>query len=402
MFLFKPSFALFLVSVLFSLTAFADEAPDFSTERLSGNWGGYRTDLYNSGVSVDAVYKQSFWRNFSGGVKEGNSGVSYLEAGVTVDAEKAANLKGTTFYASVVSAQGGNPDDFAGTNGGIDNTSVTKRAFFLYEAYVEKKFMTDRAALLLGVRDLNYDFNVTDTSGLFLNSTYGISTEFSATGDNGPSVFPATALGARLLVTPIGASYLQLGVFDGVPGDPNGRGTHIRFKDKEGALLIAEGGVNSAETGKFAIGAWNYTARRPDQQTAALKKLSRGFYLMGDKSVYSADNKDVSAFARVGFTAGDVEQYKSNWSLGFVMTGFVPSRSEGQLGFAVSQNRNSSKYKIANAPVDSQETGYEITYSDKATPWLTVQPDLQYTVNPGTDPTHDNAWTGGVRFTVDF
>ena len=125
-------------------------------------------------------------------------------------------------------------------------------------------------------------------------------------------------------------------------------------------------------------------------------------YFLADRSIYQADKKDVSAFARIGVTAGDVEQFKNNWSLGFVMSGFVPSRDDAQIGFAVTSNANSSKYKSVNAPVDSRETQYELTYSDHLTPWLKIQPDLQYTVNPGTDVTLKNAWTAGLRFGVDF
>ena len=129
---------------------------------------------------------------------------------------------------------------------------------------------------------------------------------------------------------------------------------------------------------------------------------SQGFYFLADKSVYKDGDKDISTFGRVGFTAGDVEQFKSNWSLGAVGTGFIPSRPEGQLGLAVTAAVNSDKFRTANAPVDKTETQVELTYADKLTPWLSIQPDLQYTVNPGTDPTLDNAWTIGVRLGVEF
>lgn len=84
------------------------------------------------------------------------------------------------------------------------------------------------------------------------------------------------------------------------------------------------------------------------------------------------------------------------------MSGFVPSRPDGQIGFAVTTNVNASKYRAANAPVDDRETQFELTYGDMVTPWLFIQPDLQYTINPGTDPTLDNAWTAGLRVGIDF
>ena len=44
----------------------------------------------------------------------------------------------------------------------------------------------------------------------------------------------------------------------------------------------------------------------------------------------------------------------------------------------------------------------ELTYRFLATRWLYVQPDLQYVINPDTDPTRRNAVVAGVRLTASF
>jgi porin len=38
----------------------------------------------------------------------------------------------------------------------------------------------------------------------------------------------------------------------------------------------------------------------------------------------------------------------------------------------------------------------------RVTEWLTVQPDVQYVVNPGTDPALDDALVVGLRFEIAF
>jgi porin len=53
-------------------------------------------------------------------------------------------------------------------------------------------------------------------------------------------------------------------------------------------------------------------------------------------------------------------------------------------------------------PVDLAETAFELTYSDRITPWLSVQPDIQYIVNPGTHPAVDDVVVVGTRFTINF
>lgn len=392
-----------LFTVLSTSPAFATDTPDFASEKLSGDWGGLRSKWYEQGFDFEAVYKLDTWRNFTGGVQQGNRVGDNLDLTMTVDGGKAFGSDGTTLFIYLLNNNGGRINDLVGSNGGIDNIEAPTHAFKLYQAWIQQNFWDDKLSILAGLHDLNSEFYVTDTSGLFLNPTYGIGTEMAATGDNGPSIFPVTSLGVRVAVQPTDNTYVMAAIYDGVPGDTdNPRGTHIQIDENDGALLVGEAGVRDDTFGHFGIGAWKYTAKRPDQFDPALMKHSQGLYALADTSLYNQDGRNLSAFARVGFTAGDVEQFKSNWSVGVVASGFVATRPDSQIGFAVSRNRNADKFKDVNAPVDSHETQYELTYSDKLMPWLTIQPDLQYTVNPGTDPAADNAWTAGLRFSIDF
>ena len=58
--------------------------------------------------------------------------------------------------------------------------------------------------------------------------------------------------------------------------------------------------------------------------------------------------------------------------------------------------------RLNGTPSESFETGFELTYSDNLTPWLAIQPDVQYILNPGTDPAADNALLLGTRLTLTF
>ena len=75
-------------------------------------------------------------------------------------------------------------------------------------------------SLLLGLYDLNSEFDVIETAGLFLNSSFGIGAEYGSSGRNGPSIFPATSFGARLSGQPVQSLFIRGAVLDGVPGDP--------------------------------------------------------------------------------------------------------------------------------------------------------------------------------------
>jgi len=313
-----------------SSAAAEDSKPDFATNTLTGNWGGMRDSIFEKGYSFDLSYKVDAWRNLSGGKSKGNRVLDNLGLIMDVDGDKAFGLTGTSFHVYLLNNFGGRINDVVGANGGIDNMEVPTHAFKLYEAWVQQNFFNDKLSILAGLHDLNTEFYVTDTSGLFISPTYGIGTEMAATGDNGPSVFPTTSLALRVAVMPTDNTYVQAAIYDGVPGNPNNaRGTHINFDDKDGALVVAEGGLKDSSIGHFGVGVWKYTAKRADQVTSDMTN-SEGFYLLADKSIYQTEGRDLSAFGRVGFTAGDIEQFKSNWSFGLVGSGFVPSRPEGQ------------------------------------------------------------------------
>jgi porin len=264
-------------------------------------------------------------------------------------------------------------------------------------AWVEQNFRDGMFSLRGGLYDLNTEFYVTDASALFLNPTYGIGTEFSATGQNGPSIFPTTSSAARFKFA-CKDFYAQAAVLDGVPGDPaNPNGTKIKHPSGDGFLLVAESGYSNEAFGHYAVGAWKYTAPTSNWSATGSAR-NAGYYFLAEKKM----TDKLQAFARLGFADGDVSQFDYSWAAGFTYSGLFSSRPDGQFGVGFAQNVDSNSFRTAAVSADKSETQFELTYSDKLLPWLTVQPDLQYTMNPGTDPALKDAWTGGVRMQITF
>jgi porin len=394
--------------------AFAEEAPNYK-ETLTGDWNGVRTSLAEKGIATDIVYKGDVMGNVSGGVKEGARYLDNLDVLFALDGEKLIGSKGTTGLIHLLNNNGGQPnEDLVGSAQGIDNIEVPEATAKLYQAWIQQSFMEDKLSVLAGLYDLNSEFQVTETSLLFLHSTYGAGTDISQSGQNGPSIFPFTSLTARVKYQPSADSYMQAAVLDGVAGDPtNDRGTQIDLGDNDGALLIAEGGYSSGNK-KLGVGIWHYTREFDDHvDTDSLgnpeQDHSQGIYFIGQYPLYNepgAEGQGLSGFGRLGFANGDVNQFDYAWSAGVVYTGFIPGRDAGQLGFAVAGAHNSSKFEeaseLAGFPVDSTETAFELTYNDALTPWLSLQPDVQYIVNPGTDPSLDDSLVLGMRTIINF
>ena len=97
-----------------------------------------------------------------------------------------------------------------------------------------------------------------------------------------------------------------------------------------------------------------------------------------------------------------------------------PGRDNDQLGIdidvakvssrAADLDRDTAFFTATPFPVRGTEELIELTYQAQVTPWLQLQPDLQYVINPGAgvqnpdDPTRNlsNALVAGVRAITTF
>jgi porin len=112
----------------------------------------------------------------------------------------------------------------------------------------------------------------------------------------------------------------------------------------------------------------------------------------------------LAVYARLGFADSDVNQFSNYIGAGAVYTGLLPGRDEDRLGLALAVARNGEPFKdalrAAGARVFDQEIIIELTYRAEVTPWLTLQPDIQYAMNPGAGANGDldDALVVGLRF----
>lgn len=356
-------------------------------------------------LTLEAAYTGEVWQNARGGAERGSRYLDNLDLVATLDAEQAFGATGTTVSLATLYNNRTTFSDLVGDLQTVSNID-TDGSLRLYEAWVERVFAA--AAVKAGLMNLNAEFDVNETGSLFINSSHGIGPELSQIGENGPSIFPATGLGARMQLDLSGRSRLRLGVFEGTPGDPDQpRRTALELDGDEGALLIAEieHAVGPAIT--IALGSWQHTQRAA--RIAAPERTKRhdaGAYALIEGNVAQTDSHVVRGFARSGVADADVHQIARYHGMGLVLSGpLLGSEQRGeQLGIAVGIVANGSTYRraqaSAGAPGERTETTIELTYRVQVTPWFSLQPDLQLVLNPGTDPTLRNAFAAGVRFTV--
>lgn len=397
----------------------AEDAKDPYEDSLLGHWGGLRDKMSNVGIEPTIEYKADIWSVTSGGKRHDTVFNDNLDIKFEIDNEKLLGIKGNRAMISFLNNNGGEPNAHGvGSVQGIDNIETSTNTFKLYELWSEQSFFNDKLAVLLGVHDLNSEFDVTDMSANFLKPTMQIGQAFAQSGKNGPSIFPNTSLAARVKVKPTQNTYLSAAAFDGVPGNPDKpHGTHIELHKKDGLLLISEAGITpkapegtDGEPNKLAIGGWTYTEKADDLVDVdgsgnPTKKRSAGAYMLSSYQFYTntKTNKNAGAFFRAGIADSDTVQVDWDYELGLVGRGWVPTRADGEIGVGMSQSHNGDKYmQSVSGAADRNEYSYELYYRDTVVNGLSVQPDLQYVVNPGTDQVTKDATVVGIRFDVNL
>ncbi|MFZ2542473.1 MAG: carbohydrate porin [Gallionella sp.] len=384
-------------------------SPDYG-DTLLGDWGGQRSAMSAKGYDWEVVYKLDLLRKISKpDVK--NYGLDNLDIKLSLDGEKIAGIKGSSALLYILSNHGGKPALMGDRlPHGLDNIETPEGAntIKLYQAWIQQTFLDDRLSVLAGLYDLNSEFYVTESSGIFIHPTFGIGAEMAGTGQNGPSVFPTASFALRAKAETAGY-YLQAVTLDGVPGDPNNhQGTHVQFNKGDGALNVIEGAVplsaaENAHDNKLALGVWRYTTRFDDVDPSITeKRISHGYYAMVEKVLRYKPGSDegiINSFVRAGKTDGDTSQFDMAWSAGLVFSGLFAGRDQDQLGIAYAQERNGAKYRaVPGNPQVVHESSLELTYRYQAMPGLVLQPIAQYLLNHSYDPTQDKSWWLGMRF----
>ncbi len=368
---------------------------------LLGGMGGARAALAEYGVGFELVATVDLLGVVDGGIDPGFESPANFDLTMTLDTEAAGLWKHGSFLVYWLGNAGGDPSLRSGELQVASNIETTN-SLKLFEASYEHSFLRDSLALLVGLHDMSSDFYATEYGGLFLNSSFRIGVD---TAQVGPSIFSTTALGARLRWLPFEPIYVLAAVYDGIPGDPRQpKGTQVEFGEDDGVFAIGEIGVSGSDEDhyKLGIGGWYHSAEFEDVANVT-RDENAGFYTLAEGQLWSdGGSRRLGVFGQAGFADSKRNRIGIYLGGGISMAGLLPGRSEDVLGVAVAHARNGYAYLRANPGAEPAETAIEVTYL--IVPWrgITLQPNLQYIVNPGTDRALDNALIVGTRLQFSF
>lgn len=286
------------------------------------------------------------------------------------------------FALSISATAGGSPSDYVGDVQGVNNAAADDTAT-LYDLWYRHNF-SEQLSLLVGMNDYNATFSALDTAGLFINSSFGIGPDISQAG---PSIFPATTLGA-VAKWQAASWYGLVGIYDGTPGNPdNPHGTQLALGSDDGIFTGGEWGYTPRESIKLALGAWSNTAPVADLLTGLEETQNQGLYALGEAPI----SERVAIFAQLGIADERLNAVSEYLGAGVQFKAF--GHGDASLGVALAHAR-ASEYLRASA---SHETVLELTYDYPFSRHWRVQPDLQYVMQPGFNSDIDNAWVMSLR-----
>jgi porin len=387
------------------------------------------------GVELSVVYDGEGLVNAAGGIRTGAAYVGNLHLQLRVDAERLLGWRGATLFLNGLATHGGHPSRLVGDAQGVSNLEAPG-GWQLYEIWLQQNVLENRISALVGRYDLNSEFYRLQSATLFLNSSFGVGPEFSQSGSGGPSIFPDTSAGVRLAFKPARDVVFRVAVLDGAPVDRPDGGQRL-FAKGDGLLLVAEaaflsrpapegrplgrrfrigrGAGLSPYDSKLAVGGWYYTAqfddvseREPDGRPAR-HRGSAGVYVLADELLHRSaaqSRRQVNVFAELGYGDSRVNRFGFYAGGGLVFTGLLSALQNDELGLAVAIARNGSHFielqRQDAVPVTGTETTFELTYLLQIGKHLALQPDLQYVMRPGTDPTRKDALAVALRFELSY
>jgi porin len=398
--------------------------------RVGPELNGLRARVADKGVTFNTQYIAEVWGNPVGGVTSGAVYTGLMNLQANVDLQRLLGWRGASFSTRWYWLSG---QDISAEHVGNIFTVSNIAGFPTIrsnELWFQQNFMGDRISIRVGQLGADSEFDLSTHSIVFLNGTFSWSPYLSTNIPNGGPAYPMDTPGIRLSLTPANWLSYQGAVFQGNPfaQNVNRYGFRWDLSASNGYFSIHElnfranqglGGNGLPDT--FKVGGWFDMV--PDPNAKSTEPWNYGVYLVADQMLYrvvdsdfapvadnkgqqttaaSPTNKGLGIFTHVGFSPQTSSLISFYIDGGLTCKGPIPTRDNDVLGVAVAYGH------VSNDPQDNAgrsnprfETVLEATYQIELTPWLSLQPDVQYVIHPsGTNIA--NALVLGARTTLSF
>jgi porin len=315
----------------------------------------------------------------SGGLERGDRHMGLVE--LTFDRGFKFLGRENTLHLSVQHVYGGGFSEFqVGDLQTVSNIEADDGTRLL-EGWVDVPLTAD-SSVLIGRYDLNSEFDAIEAGGLFLSSSQGIGPDISQTGAAGPSIFPRTAFGIRLQRRYDRGGTFRVAALD-VEAASDAHYDDAPFAGGPMFMLEYEFPLWSA---RVKTGAWRFGRSKAGLSDPQDRDSEYGGYASIERKL----GANLVAYGRFGMANAEASRIGLYAGGGIVHDGgFLPDHADA-IGLAFGYARNGSEYEHAmraeGVAVTAGELACEITWRIPFGEHLVLQPDVQYIVDPDTNP----------------
>jgi porin len=382
-------------------------------QTMTGDWNGGRTKLKEAGLTFKGFYVGEFADAFSGGNRTGNGYAQQLGIGVDADLGKIFGLEGGTLSIGFNQRQGRSASaDFVGNKLAVQEVYGAGETLRITEFSYDQKFAHGLVDTKIGFYPMGNDFGVIAYGCDFQNVGFCAHLQ-NLPGSSGWSDYPTGKWGGRIKISPTPSFYIQTGAYDVNPGYyEKENGLKISMSGSTGALIPIEAGYKAdfgGLPGDYKVGAYYDTSDAASVTNANDMQSGRyGFYAIADQMLvnFGGPKRGLIAIVAVSYSDPSTALFQGSVLSGLIAQGLFDARPNDfiDVGYvrAIINKRAVDAKEAANSTLTDLSTGegvLEFGYGLQATPWLTIHPNMQYVMDPGTfSYKHTpNAWVFGLQ-----
>jgi porin len=365
-----------------------------------------------SPITLRLQYTGEAGWNAVGGLRTGATYMNQVLGQLHIDTDKAFGWTGGSFVLEGFYENANSLDtQYVGAAQDpslIDSSGVSM--FRLYQAYYKQDI--GNTNILFGIYDLETEFGITRPMDIFFNGGYAWTFTLDQSGQNGASTYPNTTLALRVVQKINEHWSFQAAILNGVPDSVKRPDVNaVNLNRTNGALLIGEVDYTPTRTTKILAGYWAYTGRFDAINQTDASGMQRqvygshGGYIGGATRLYSQTaRRGLDGFLNIGIAGSKTNEVDRSVNMGLTYTGLFDARPYDRMGIAVSIVHASNSFRDLQIAEGNRfrnyETNFELTWRAPITKWLTVQPDIQYFINPGMTGTLKNDLLFLVHFEI--
>jgi porin len=382
-----------------------------TTAALTGSWGGARDTLARRGIQILGGYFGQLAANPVGGERQGASWKGDASAAVFLDLQRLVGWHRGYFTASFAYK---NPSDSLSfddignqfpvqLDSGDDNGASR-----LVHLAVGQQLFDNTSELVAGRLIAGEDFASIRLACTSLNQAICGNPIAAAQSISFPT-YPSATWGGRFKIKPESSWYAQTGAYLVYPDfrDSSDHGVEFGAPDGSGVLalgefgyLVGKDGGQDGLPGKYKIGGYYDTEQLTDLDSGEGERGTWGIYGMAEHMLYSENDQyseGLLGFLSLSYAPPDLNRVQFMVAGGLSYQGAVAGRPDDSLSLVGAYGLFSD-----DLPGQNGETLLELNYRVQIAPWVFVQPDLQYIIDPDGRSDVDNALVLGFALGVAF